>query len=119
MTDAIPFRSTPDDEIEVCGVRGMGIRKGVTVITGGGYSGKSTVLDAISAGIYDHAVGDGRELCIADGSAVTVSAEDGRSVKHVNIAPFIKWLPGWRYVRFLDGSRLRLDFTGGEHYGGG
>lgn len=94
MTDAIPFRSTPDDEIEVCGVRGMGIRKGVTVITGGGYSGKSTVLDAISAGIYDHAAGDGRELCIADGSAVTVSAEDGRSVKHVNIAPFIKWLPG-------------------------
>ena len=94
MPDAIPFRSTPKDEIEVCGVRGMGIKKGVTVITGGGYSGKSTLLDAISAGIYDHALGDGRELCITDESAVTISAEDGRSVKHVNISPFIKWLPG-------------------------
>ena len=94
MLDAIPFRSTPDDEIEVCGVRGMGIKKGVTVITGGGYSGKSTLLDAISAGIYDHALGDGRELCITDESAITISAEDGRSVKHVNISPFIKWLPG-------------------------
>lgn len=94
MLDAVPFRSTPDDEIEVCGVRGMGIKKGVTVITGGGYSGKSTLLDAISAGIYDHALGDGRELCITDASAVTISAEDGRSVKHVNISPFIKWLPG-------------------------
>lgn len=91
---AIPFRSTPDDEIEIFGVRGMGIKKGVTVITGGGYSGKSTLLDAISAGIYDHALGDGRELCITDESAVTISAEDGRSVKHVNISPFIKWLPG-------------------------
>ena len=94
MLDAIPFRSTPDDEIEICGVRGMGIKKGVTVITGGGYSGKSTLLDAISAGIYDHALGDGRELCITEESAVTISAEDGRSVKHVNISPFIKWLPG-------------------------
>ena len=93
MLDAIPFKSTPNDEIEICGVRGMGIKKGVTVITGGGYSGKSTLLDAISAGIYDHALGDGRELCIADESAVTISAEDGRSVKHVNISPFIKWLP--------------------------
>ena len=94
MPDAIPFRSTPNDEIEIFGVRGMGIKKGVTVITGGGYSGKSTLLDAISAGIYDHALGDGRELCITDESAVTISAEDGRSVKHVNISPFIKWLPG-------------------------
>lgn len=94
MAGAIPFRSTPADEIEVCGVRGMGIRRGVTVITGGGYSGKSTLLDAISAGIYDHIPGDGRELCITDDSAVTISAEDGRSVKHVNISPFIRWLPG-------------------------
>ncbi len=94
MLNAIPFRSTPDDEIEICGVRGMGIKKGVTVITGGGYSGKSTLLNAISSGIYDHAIGDGRELCITDESAVTISAEDGRSVKHVNVSPFIKWLPG-------------------------
>lgn len=94
LLDAIPFQSTPGDEIEICGVKGMGIKRGVTVITGGGYSGKSTLLDAISAGIYDHTQGDGRELCITDDSAMTISAEDGRSVKHVNIAPFIKWLPG-------------------------
>ena len=94
MTDAIPFHSTPEDEIEIHGIRGMGIKRGVTVITGGGYSGKSTLLDAISAGIYDHVLGDGRELCITDESAVTISAEEGRSAKHVNISPFIKWLPG-------------------------
>lgn len=94
LVHAVPFQSTPADEIEICGIRGMGIKKGVTVITGGGYSGKSTLLDAISAGIYDHILGDGRELCITDESAVTISAEDGRSVKHINISPFIKWLPG-------------------------
>lgn len=94
MEGAVPFLSVPGDEIEICGVRGMGIKKGVTVITGGGYSGKSTLLDAVSAGIYNHAAGDGRELCITDNTAVSISAEDGRSVKCVNISPFIQWLPG-------------------------
>lgn len=94
LTEAVPFCSTEADEIEVCGVRGMGIKKGVTVITGGGYSGKSTLLDALAAGIYDHALGDGRELCLTDASAVSISAEDGRSVQHVNITPFIRRLPG-------------------------
>lgn len=94
MENAVPFVSTPEDEIEVCGVRGMGIRRGVTVITGGGYSGKSTLLDAIAAGIYNYIPGDGRELCITDETAVTISAEEARSVKRVNISPFIKWLPG-------------------------
>ncbi len=93
MENAVPFKAPPDAEIEVCGVKGMGIRRGVTVITGGGYSGKSTLLNAIAAGIYDHAKGDGRELCITDDSAATICAEDGRSVKSVNISPFIKWLP--------------------------
>lgn len=98
MQNAIPFCSVPEDEIEIdCGkhgsVRGMGIRRGVTVITGGGYSGKSTLLDAISAGIYNHASGDGRELCITDDSAVTISAENGRSIRSVNVSPFIKWIP--------------------------
>lgn len=94
LRDAVPFRSTQEDEVEICGVKGMGFRRGVTVITGGGYSGKSTLLDTIAAGIYDHAPGDGRELCITDESAVTICAEDGRSVQHVNISPFIRWLPG-------------------------
>ena len=100
MESAVPFKSTTEDEIEICGVRGMGIKKGVTVITGGGYSGKSTLLDAIAAGIYDHVLGDGRELCITDNSSVTISAEDGRSVKHVNVSPFIKWLRGGDTVDF-------------------
>lgn len=92
--DAVLFRSVPEDEIEVCGIRGMGIRRGVTVITGGGYSGKSTLLEAISAGVYDHVAGDGRELCITDRTAMGISAEDGRSIRNVNIAPFIRWIPG-------------------------
>lgn len=100
MQGAVPFQAVPEDEIEVCGVRGMGIKKGVTVITGGGYSGKSTLLEAISAGIYDHAWGDGRELCITDATAMGIVAEDGRSVKNVNIAPFIKWIPGQDTTHF-------------------
>ena len=100
MKNAVPFLSVPEDEIEVCGVKGMGIKRGVTVITGGGYSGKSTLLEAISAGIYNHAWGDGRELCITDTTAMGIVAEDGRSVKNVNIAPFIKWIPGQDTARF-------------------
>lgn len=94
MKNALPFQSVLADEIEIAGVRGMGIQRGVTVITGGGYSGKSTVLNAISAGIYNHVAGDGRELCITDDSAVTITAEDGRSVSSLNISPFIQWIPG-------------------------
>jgi len=90
---AIPFQSPQINEIEVAGVKGMGIRRGVTVITGGGYSGKSTVLNAISAGIYNHISGDGRELCITDETAITITAEDGRAVSAINISPFIKWIP--------------------------
>ncbi len=100
MKNAVPFASVPEDEIEVCGVKGMGIRRGVNIITGGGYSGKSTLLEAISAGIYDHAWGDGRELCITDATAMGIVAEDGRSVKNVNIAPFIKWIPGQDTAHF-------------------
>ena len=93
MDGALPFTSTPEDEIEIAGIRGMGIRRGVTVITGGGYSGKSTLLDAIAAGIYDHCAGDGREFVITDASAVSIAAEDGRAVRSVNISPFLKELP--------------------------
>jgi len=93
-TDGIPFKSPVEDEIEIAGIRGMGIKKGVTVITGGGYSGKSTLLDALSAGIYNHISGDGREFVITDNSAVKISAEDGRSVKRADLSPFIKWIPG-------------------------
>lgn len=94
MPGAVPFQAPAEDEVEVAGVRGMVFRKGVTVITGGGYSGKSTLLDALSAGIYDHIQGDGRELVLTDDSAMKISAEDGRAVRHVNLSPFIKWIPG-------------------------
>ena len=101
MDGALPFTSTPEDEIEIAGIRGMGIRRGVTVITGGGYSGKSTLLDAISAGIYDHCPGDGREFVITDASAVSIAAEDGRAVRSVNISPFIKELPTGDTASFI------------------
>lgn len=94
MLEAVPFQSTKEAEVEIDGIRGMAFKKGVTVITGGGYSGKSTLLDALSAGIYNHIAGDGRELVITDDSAMKISAEDGRSIRHVNISPFIKWIPG-------------------------
>lgn len=99
LPDAVPFRSTPEDEREVCGVRGMAVRRGITVIGGGGYSGKSTLLDAIAAGIYDHIAGDGRELVLTDESAVTIAAEDGRSIRNLDISPFVRWLPGDGDVR--------------------
>ena len=94
MRDAVPFVSAPGDAVEWEGVRGMALRRGVTVITGGGYSGKSTLLDALSAGIYDHIPGDGRELVLTDDTATEIFAEDGRAVSHLNISPFIRWVPG-------------------------
>ena len=93
MKQAVPFSCCHCQRIEFGQFTGMGIRRGVTVITGGGYSGKSTMLDAISDGIYNHKIGDGREYVITDDSAMKISAEDGRSVKNVNISPFIRWLP--------------------------
>ncbi len=100
MENAVPFTAPEGEEIEVCGIKGFGVKKGVTVITGGGYSGKSTVLNTISAAIYDHILGDGRELCVTDASAVSISAEDGRCVKMLDISPFISWIPGGDTTNF-------------------
>ena len=77
-------------------VEGMGIPRGVTLIVGGGYHGKSTVLEALARGVYDHAPGDGRELVVTDPGALKVRAEDGRRVAGVDISPFIGELPGGR-----------------------
>ncbi|MEO0349152.1 MAG: ABC-ATPase domain-containing protein [Cyanobacteria bacterium P01_A01_bin.15] len=74
-------------------IAGLGIPRGVTLIVGGGYHGKSTVLKAIAQGVYNHIPGDGRERVVADGATVKVRAEDGRSVAGVDISPFIKDLP--------------------------
>ncbi|KAF2455271.1 hypothetical protein BDY21DRAFT_373382 [Lineolata rhizophorae] len=75
-------------------VAGMGVPKGVTVLTGGGFHGKSTLLEALELGVYDVVVGDGREGVVTDPSAVKVRAEDGRSVVGVDISPFVGQLPG-------------------------
>lgn len=72
---------------------GMGVPAGVTLIVGGGFHGKSTLLHALERGVYPHIPGDGREFVSALESAVKVRAEDGRSVSRVNISPFIDQLP--------------------------
>ncbi|SES32763.1 ABC-ATPase domain-containing protein [Salisediminibacterium halotolerans] len=72
---------------------GMGIPKGISLIIGGGYHGKSTLLHAIERGVYNHEPGDGREFVLSDESAVKIRSEDGRSVTDVNISPFINDLP--------------------------
>jgi predicted ABC-class ATPase len=74
-------------------VTGTGINKGVTLIVGGGYHGKSTLLNAIEHGVYNHVPGDGREYLVTDPSAVKIRAEDGRSIVRVNLSPFINHLP--------------------------
>jgi predicted ABC-class ATPase len=74
-------------------VTGMGIPTGVTLIVGGGYHGKSTLLNAVERGIYNHIPGDGRELVITDPGAIKIRAEDGRRVERVDISPFISNLP--------------------------
>jgi predicted ABC-class ATPase len=80
-------------------IQGMGIPEGVTVIVGGGYHGKSTLLRAIERGVYNHIPGDGRELTVTIGSAVKIRAENGRYVEKVNISPFIDNLPYGRATR--------------------
>jgi predicted ABC-class ATPase len=74
-------------------VTGTGIPAGVTLIVGGGFHGKSTLLNALEAGVYNHKPGDGRELVITAADAVKIRAEDGRSVAGVDISPFINNLP--------------------------
>lgn len=99
MKNAVPFTAPKELEVTIpfsdgTEIAGMGIRTGITVITGGGYSGKSTVLDAIELGIYDHIPGDGREYVLTDHSALKIYAEDARPVSELDLAPFFKYLPG-------------------------
>ena len=80
-------------------LRGLGIAKGVTLIVGGGYHGKSTLLHAIERGVYNHIPGDGRERVVTDASAFKIRAEDGRAISGVNISPFINNLPQGKDTR--------------------
>jgi len=82
-------------------VTGLGIPRGVTLIVGGGFHGKSTLLTAIERGVYDHVPGDGREYVVTDERAVKIRAEDGRRIAQTDISPFIRNLPfGKETVRF-------------------
>ena len=74
-------------------ISGMGIPKGITLFVGGGYHGKSTILQALQNGVYNHIAEDGREFVITNNSAFKLRAEDGRSITGVDISPFIKNLP--------------------------
>lgn len=104
LESGVPFRSPDRFKIEFSlpsgkTITGMGIPEGVTLIVGGGYHGKSTLLKAIESGVYNHTPGDGRELVITLPDAVKIRAEDGRSIEKVNISPFISNLPGSRDTR--------------------
>ncbi len=106
MTEAVKFQSTKEDEVtlnlpEGRHIKGLGIKEGVTLIVGGGYHGKSTLLKALERGVYNHIPGDGREYIITEKSAMKLRAEDGRSIKQLDISAFIRNLPNGRdTVRF-------------------
>lgn len=80
-------------------ITGMGIPEGITVIVGGGYHGKSTLLKALEQGVYNHIPGDGREYVVTRENAMKIRAEDGRSVLHTDISMFINHLPNGQNTR--------------------
>ena len=98
MKEGLPFES-PDslrvalDSKHSGKLQGLGIPEGITLIVGGGYHGKSTLLNTLARGVYDHIPGDGRERSVTCEEAVTIRAEDGRSVAGVDLRPFIQNLP--------------------------
>lgn len=101
MKEAVAFTSPESLEVTMTlphkgVIKGMGIRKGITLIVGGGYHGKSTLLKALELGVYNHVAGDGREYVITDESAMKLRAEDGRSIQKVDISMFIRNLPNGR-----------------------
>ena len=96
MKNAIPFKSPETLRVKITlprVVSGMAVPIGLLVVTGGGYHGKTTLLEAIQEGIYDHVIGDGRELVVSRKYTILVKAEDGRIVSQVDISSFIENLP--------------------------
>ncbi len=98
MAGAVPFVAPEEMAVtlNVNGreVRGMGFPKGITVITGGAFHGKSTLLQALTRAVYPHVPGDGREGIVIDESALRVGVEDGRSVRGTDLSQFVRDLPG-------------------------
>lgn len=88
----------PDGNI----IYGMGIKRGVTLVVGGGYHGKTTLLESFEKGVYDHIVGDGREYVFTDRTAVKVRSEDGRSIAGIDISMFINNLPNKKDTIFFE-----------------
>ena len=98
MKDAVVFESPDSLAVTLTlphrgAVRGMGIRRGITVIAGGGFHGKSTLLKALERGVYNHIAGDGRELVITDAGAFKLRAEEHRCIHETDISMFINNLP--------------------------
>ena len=98
MKQAVPFLSPDSLAVTLVlphkgAIKGMGIPKGITLIAGGGYHGKSTLLQALERGVYNHIAGDGREYVITEDTAVKLRAEEGRKVSNVDISLFINDLP--------------------------
>jgi len=98
MAESVPFISPASMERTFVlphhgEIKGMAVPEGITLIVGGGYHGKSTLLEAIQMGVYNHIAGDGREFVVTDDTAVKLRAEDGRSVRNVDISLFINDLP--------------------------
>lgn len=101
LQDQLPFMSPGSLKVEFScpnqgRVTGMGVPAGVTLIVGGGYHGKSTLLSAIALGVYNHIPGDGRERMVTHPATVKIRAEDARSIAGVDIPPFINHLPQGR-----------------------
>uniref|UniRef100_A0A7C1X506 ATPase n=1 Tax=Thermomicrobium roseum TaxID=500 RepID=A0A7C1X506_THERO len=98
LEEVVPFEPPASLEVELLTphsgpVRGMGIPEGVTLIVGGGFHGKSTLLEALARGVYNHIPGDGRERVVTRSDAVVIRAEDGRRVVGVDLSAFIRDLP--------------------------
>lgn len=101
LANAVPWQSPPSLRVTLStlhhgDVTGLGLPEGVTLITGGGFHGKTTLLEAIRRGIDPHVPGDGREWVVTRPDAVELRSEDGRSVVGVDLRPFIADLPGNR-----------------------
>lgn len=101
MKEGTAFFSPKEHEITLSlpegrSITGLGIKKGITLIVGGGYHGKSTLLKALEKGVYNHIPEDGREYVITEATAMKIRSEDGRSVKKLDISPFIRNLPNNR-----------------------
>ena len=104
MKGSVPFMSPQSLRVSMelphrGTIHGMGIPAGITLIVGGGYHGKSTLLNALELGVYNHISGDGREFVITDESALKLRSEDGRFIRNVDISLFINDLPNKKDTR--------------------